>query len=72
MKHFAETIRSDRIMLLWNPKDERFRILAFHQKGGLGKVSVALDTELGRKVAFKAMRDDPQTCSPTRTFLLEG
>ena len=34
----------------------RFRILRPHAKGGLGQVSVAKDTELGRDVAFKEIQ----------------
>ncbi len=34
----------------------RFRILRSHAKGGLGQVSVAKDTELGRDVAFKEIQ----------------
>src|SRR5207249_12120642 len=36
----------------------RFRVLRPHAKGGLGEVSVAEDTELGRQVALKEIRPD--------------
>ncbi len=36
---------------------ERFRIISFHDEGGLGKVSIAIDTEVGREVAFKEIQE---------------
>ena len=51
----------------------RFRILRPHAKGGLGVVSLAMDEELRRKVAFKELRehcaDDPGSRS---RFVLEA
>jgi eukaryotic-like serine/threonine-protein kinase len=58
---------------LWTPCADRFRIIAFHKKGGLGKVSVALGTELGREVAFKEIRDEYAYLQSSRDrFLLEA
>jgi len=34
----------------------RFDVLAVHAEGGMGRVSVAVDTELGRRVAFKDIK----------------
>ena len=34
----------------------RFEVLAVHAEGGMGRVSVAVDTELGRRVAFKDIK----------------
>ncbi|MBX7106900.1 MAG: serine/threonine-protein kinase [Gemmataceae bacterium] len=37
---------------------EQFRIVREHARGGLGRVSVALDERLGREVAFKEIRGE--------------
>src|SRR5262245_15323770 len=36
----------------------RFRVLRFHKQGGLGRIYVAQDEELGREVALKEIRPD--------------
>ncbi len=40
------------------PASNRYQIVRFHAKGGLGLVYVAYDRELNRQVALKEMRDD--------------
>lgn len=40
-----------------SPGSLRFRVLRSHAQGGLGQVSVALDEELHREVAFKELLD---------------
>ncbi len=55
------------------PPIARFRILRPHARGGLGKVSVALDKELGREVAFKEIREEHADRRPSRQrFQLEA
>lgn len=51
----------------------RFQVLSFHSRGNLGKVSIAKDRELRRKVAFKEIRDDKAHVPINRDqFLLEA
>jgi eukaryotic-like serine/threonine-protein kinase len=52
---------------------ERFRILRFHREGGLGRVYVARDEELGRVVALKEIRPDKVAEADLRgRFVLEA
>jgi serine/threonine protein kinase len=37
-------------------KEPRFKVIRAHAKGGLGEISLALDSELGRRVALKEIR----------------
>ena len=37
----------------YEPGGQRFNVLRLHQKGGLGRLMVALDTELNREIALK-------------------
>ena len=52
---------------------ERFRILRFHREGGLGRVYLARDEELGRDVAVKEIRPDKASQADLRNrFVLEA
>jgi hypothetical protein len=56
-----------------SPSGMRFTILRAHAKGGLGQVSVALDEELNREVAFKEIQEAYADDEVSRArFLLEA
>src|SRR5262245_36628574 len=51
----------------------RYEVLRFHARGGMGEVSVALDREVGREVAYKEIRPQFVTDeNSVRRFLLEA
>jgi len=51
----------------------RFRVVRPHAKGGLGVVSVAIDEELGRQVAFKEIKEEYADHAESRSrFVLEA
>lgn len=49
---------------------QRYEMIRHHARGGLGKVSVAVDQKFGRTVAFKEMRDSSSIGSATRELFL--
>jgi serine/threonine protein kinase len=51
----------------------RYRVLKEHARGGLGRISLARDTKLGRLVALKEIRDDRRTSTDaTARFIHEA
>jgi serine/threonine-protein kinase len=54
-------------------RNNRFRVVRHHAKGGLGVVSVAFDNELDREVAFKEIKDEYADNNGSRAqFVLEA
>jgi serine/threonine-protein kinase len=54
-------------------RGDRFRVVRFHAKGGLGVVSVAIDQELDRRVALKEIQDEHADEPASRArFLMEA
>lgn len=51
--------------------EARFLALGSAGEGGLGEVAVALDQDIGRKVAIKRIRQDPARRYPTAQAMLD-
>ena len=55
------------------PASQRYRVLRPHAKGGLGQVSLAIDEELHREVAFKELLEHHAHSSNSRSrFIVEA
>ena len=73
MEESSEVTPADAPTALARGVSARYTILCHHDSGNLGKVSIALDHELRRRVAFKQIQDHHADNPPSRDqFMLEG